>query len=110
MNKQGITRRRASVSVSLVLLGATALAGCGDDPVQRDVYSKLEDCQKDWGRPEKCEPVRDGRYSSSYFYGPGYSGASSSSGQPRASAHALEAARVSRGGFGSSSAFHSAGG
>lgn len=102
--------RKSSLSIALVLIGTAGLSGCGDPQSQRDVYSKLEDCQKDWGGSEKCEPVRDGRYSRSYYYGPNYAGRSFSSGTPRQSQHALEATRVSRGGFGSSVAFHSSGG
>jgi hypothetical protein len=29
---------------------------------------------KDWNNAALCEPVRDGRYSTSYFYGPPYYG------------------------------------
>lgn len=107
-----MTRRRSSLSITLVLIGAAALAGCGgdDEPVQRDVYTTLDNCQKDWGRPENCEPVSDGRYAGSYFYGPRYAGASYSSGRPKPSQHALDATRVARGGFGSSAALHASSG
>lgn len=105
------SKRRSSLNIALVLISAAALQGCGEDlKEQRDVYTNLADCQKDWGNPQQCEPVRDGRHSNSYFYGPTYSGSSFSSGTPRPSKHALEATRVSRGGFGSSVAMHSGGG
>ena len=91
----GATRKR-SAAITLVLAGG--LAGCGDPEAQRDVYTKLDDCTKDWGNPTQCEPVRDGRHSSSYFYGPRYYGSSFPSGRPRPSANALEASYAGRGG------------
>lgn len=120
---QATRRRRRSAAITLVLAGT--LGGCGGPEEQRDVYTSLADCGKDWGDTAKCEPVRDGRFSNSYFYGPGYYGASYPSGRPRSSQHALDAVRggggsrsfaasrsssgfsgssssVSRGGFGSS--------
>jgi hypothetical protein len=56
---------KRSAHVSLVLLGAAALAGCSS-PDQRDVYKNQADCVQDWGDQVKCEPVRDGSYHSSY--------------------------------------------
>lgn len=41
-----------------VLLLAAGIGGCGYDPaadtVQRDVYTRLEDCVADWGNQELC--------------------------------------------------------
>ena len=115
-------RRKRSAAITLVLAGT--LAGCGRPEQQRDVYTSLADCNRDWAQPAQCEPVRDGRFSNSYFYGPGYYGASYPSGRPRPSQNALDAihaggtpgvfssarsafgvggsSNVSRGGFGSS--------
>jgi hypothetical protein len=56
----------------LVLAGSAALGGCGSPVEQRDAYASRQDCLKDWSEPVLCEPVRDNRYSSSYYYGPPY--------------------------------------
>lgn len=92
------TIRKRSAAITLVLAGSTALSGCGDPESQRDVYTRLDDCSKDWGNPAQCEPVGDGKFSSTYFYGPRYYGTSYPSGRPRASANAIEAAFAGRGG------------
>ena len=98
-------RRRRSAVVTLALAGT--LSGCGEPDPQRDVYHSLADCQRDWNGPAQCQPVRDGRYSSSSYYGPDHYGKSWSSGRPRASPNAIEAVHsphgttVARGGFGS---------
>jgi uncharacterized protein YgiB involved in biofilm formation len=108
-------RRKRSAAITLVLAGS--LYGCGDTETQRDVYTTLADCQRDWNAPAQCQPVNDGRYSSGYYYGPHYFGSNYPSGRPKPSASAIDATRtghqsttlaarsspVSRGGFGSSS-------
>ena len=93
----GISRKR-STAITLVLAGSAALSGGGEPESQRDVYTKLEDCSKDWGNPTQCEPVRDGKHSGSYFYGPRYYGSSWPSGRPKPSANAIEATRAGPGG------------
>jgi uncharacterized protein YgiB involved in biofilm formation len=106
-------RRRRSAAITLVLAGT--ISGCGEPVPQRDVYQSLADCQRDWGNPRQCEPVRDNRYAPSYYYGPHYYGSSFPDGRPRASRSAMDAVRVAsssgarsgassiaRGGFGSS--------
>ncbi len=90
--------RKRSAAITLVLAGSAVLSGCSDPQAQRDVYTGLDDCKKDWGNPAQCEPVKDGRHSSSYFYGPRYYGTSFPSGRPRPSANALEASYAGRGG------------
>jgi hypothetical protein len=90
------TSRKRSAAVTLVLAGT--LSGCGNPDAQQDVYTNLEACKKDWGEPSKCAPVADGRYSSSYFFGPRYYGSSFPSGRPRPSANALEATHAGSGG------------
>ena len=43
-------QRKASLRVTLVLIGAVAAAGCdkaSDQMMRRDVYANLEDCAKD---------------------------------------------------------------
>lgn len=96
------TQRKRSAAITLVLAGST-LAGCSGPPEQRDAYASLNDCVKDWQNPAQCQPVRDGRYSSSYFYGPPYFGPSLTDGRPRPSANAMDAVRLSPGSTSSSS-------
>lgn len=70
--------RRASARVTLVLIGAAALSGCGSepDPAQRaqDTYMSLDECAADWGRPDYCErqQITTGAGSSTYYHGPIY--------------------------------------
>lgn len=66
--------RKRSAAITLVLAGSATLAGCGSPVEQRDAYSSLDSCVRDWNNAAMCEPVKDGRYSSSYFYGPPYYG------------------------------------
>jgi uncharacterized protein YgiB involved in biofilm formation len=108
--------RKSSSRVTLVLVGLTALAGCGDeDDARRDVYASREDCLADWGnKPEDCTPATEPRHQGrGFFYGPSYgyrSGGSGSSwtSQPRSgraigsSSSPARSGGVSRGGFGSS--------
>jgi hypothetical protein len=111
-------RRKRSAAITLVLAGS--LGGCSEPVPQRDVYTSLAECQRDWApQAQQCEPVRDGRYANSWFYGPRYYGSTWPSGQPKSSTHAVDAVRTkssssrswfsgsrssttSRGGFGSS--------
>jgi hypothetical protein len=108
-------RRKRSAAITLVLAGS--LGGCSEPVPQRDVYTSLAECQRDWApQAQQCEPVRDGRYANSWFYGPRYYGSAWPSGQPKSSANAVDAVRTptrstsrpfssgttSRGGFGSS--------
>jgi len=87
------TQRKRSAAITLVLAGST-LAGCGGPVEQRDAYASLNDCVKDWQNPAQCQPVKDGRYSSSYFYGPSYFGPSLTDGRPRPSPNAMDAVRL----------------
>jgi hypothetical protein len=64
--------RKRSAAITLVLAGSASLGGCGSPAEQRDAYANLQDCVKDWSDTSLCEPVKDGRYSSSYMYGPPY--------------------------------------
>ncbi|MFY9315510.1 MAG: hypothetical protein WAO95_08125 [Burkholderiales bacterium] len=66
--------RKRSATITLVLAGSAALSGCGSPVEQRDAYASQAACVKDWNNAALCEPVRDGRYSTSYFYGPPYYG------------------------------------
>jgi hypothetical protein len=89
--------RRASARVTLVLIGAAALQGCGTEPDPgpraQDTYLSLEDCAADWGRPEYCDrqQVTTGAGTSTYYHGPAYYPAYRDSAQ----AEARDAARRS---------------
>ena len=113
-----LRRFRKSGRVTLVLIGTTALIGCGGDDTRRDVYKSREDCLADWGnKPEDCKPATDARHRSmGYFYGPAYMynalwgsrGWSSSTRSSRAAFSTSASGSVSRGGFGATG--HSASG
>jgi hypothetical protein len=88
-------RRKRSAAITLVLAGS--LSGCGEPVPQRDVYTSADDCRRDWGQEQQaCEPVRDGRFSPTWFYGPAYYGESWPSGRPKSSASAVEAVHLQR--------------
>jgi len=117
--------RKSSRTITLVLIGAASLGGCGDSgpPLTRDIYRTRADCAQDWGDERKCEPAATGGSAGGthYWYGPSYSarpdsaaghaGTSSAAEtitQPRAGSHAI-ASHVSRGGFGLGASSHSSG-
>ena len=97
--------RKRSAAITLVLAGSATLGGCGSPVEQRDAYSNLQSCVKDWNNTSLCEPVKDGKYASSYFYGPPYYGSGTSYslfGRTRnpsinASPNAMEAQRLQTG-------------
>ena len=66
--------RKSSGTVTLVLIGVAAIAGCSDDEQRRDVYASKEDCLADWGnKPEDCTPATDSTHASrGHYYGPLY--------------------------------------
>ena len=116
--------RKSSGHVTLVLIGLSAIAGCGkSDETRRDVYASREDCLADWGnKPEECTPATDKKHQGSgFFYGPLYamaamnamrggSGSAWTANNARpgsraigsSSAGARSGGGISRGGFGSS--------
>ena len=99
--------RKRSAAITLLLAGGTTLGGCGSPVEQRDAYSSLQDCAKDWSDASLCEPVTDGRYSKSYHYGPPYYASNGWSffgrGRTIASPNAMEATRLPPGSVASSS-------
>ena len=120
--------KRSTATLTLVLIGAAMLQGCGgeqEETASRDVYSNRADCQRDWGDDgAKCEQVSSGPHAG-MFYGPLMYGLGSAMGgrgaglAPRPGSNAVGRAAipapasrgaVSRGGFGSSSSMHGAGG
>ena len=97
--------RKSSACVTLVLIGAAALAGCSDTPGnRRAAYATKEECLADWGDPKDCEQRDTGPTgSSAHYWGPSTgswhsysSGRSISSSSSSSSSHS-----ISRGGFGS---------
>jgi hypothetical protein len=99
--------RKSSACVTLVLVGAAALSGCGDGPTtnRRASYATKEECLADWGDPRECEQqeARTGSGTGSHFYwGPSTGSSRSSSGSSsRSSGSSSGGHSVSRGGFGS---------
>jgi uncharacterized protein YgiB involved in biofilm formation len=89
----GGKQRKRSAAITLVLAGST-LAGCSGPVEQRDAYSSLDACVKDWQSPAKCQPVKDGRFASNYYYGPAYFGPSLTDGRPKPSPNAMDAVRL----------------
>ena len=108
--------RKSSGRVTLVLIGLSALSGCGgEDDARRVVYASREDCLADWAaKPEDCTPATEPRHrSSGFFYGPMYGHRSAGSGSSWASrsvgrsigsstSGSSRSSSISRGGFGSS--------
>lgn len=98
--------RKRSAAITLVLAGSASLGGCGSPVEQRDAYASRQDCLKDWSDASLCEPVKDGRYASSYHYGPPYYGSSGWSffGRDRISPspNAMEATQLKKGSVASS--------
>ncbi len=103
--------RKSSACVTLVLIGAAALTGCGGDAPssRRASYASKEACLADWGDPKECEEQspRSGQRTwgpstgtwHSYSSGRSRSGSSSSYGSSGSSSSGSHS--TSRGGFGS---------
>ena len=97
--------RKSSTHVTLVLLGAATLAGCGSSGpdsagTRRSQYAMREDCLADWGDPKECEEQqivnRDGTRRRIYVGG-GHGGGTHPGGG------------TTRGGFGASGHAHGSG-
>ena len=103
--------RKSSGTVTLVLIGVAALAGCSDE--KRDVYASKEDCLADWGnKPEDCTPATDSTHASrGHYYGPLYAAGgflagrnwSSSGGRSFSSSRSIGSTQSTRSSGGSSS-------
>jgi len=93
--------RRRSLQVSLVLMGALAVATYGDS--RQYLYKNKKDCMDDWGSDQECReaPYGSTYYRTGYYFGPRYGSRSAGS-----VTHAVGSATVSRGGFGSMAGFH----
>jgi hypothetical protein len=96
--------RKSSACVTLVLIGAAALAGCtSETPGRRASYASKEACLADWGDAKECEEQPRSGSTSTRSYGPS-SGTwhSYSSSRSRSSSSSSSGSHsVSRGGFGS---------
>jgi hypothetical protein len=111
--------RKRSANITLVLIGAAALAGCGADPGYgpRGQYRTREACLADWNDPKDCEEAHRASSGSShgFWYGPtqssrGSSSSSSTSGRSSSSSSSSHpGGSVARGGFGASGHSHSSG-
>jgi len=111
--------RKRSVQLSLVLISAAALGGCGNlennENLSRDVYANMEACKADWGTPGDCEEINPSTRSTlggHSYYGPRYYSRSgsygySSTARPGSRSAGTVSASPSRGGFGASSSRHS---
>ena len=101
--------RRSSASISLVFIGAAALAttACSTtEQPKRDVYTSRKDCEQDWNMdPGKCEPAGSSGgssgYSTGHYWGPMYYPSYGYGGMPRSSSRSIGSVPVARGGFGS---------
>lgn len=91
---------RRSLQVSLVLMGALAVASQGES--RHYLYANRQDCLNDWGDGKDCQEVPAGStsYGSHYYYGPRYG---SDGGRVTRS---VGVGTISRGGFGSLGSFH----
>jgi len=96
--------RKSSACVTLVLIGAAALSGCGDTSTtnRRAAYATKDQCLADWNDPKDCEEqpatgtTRSWGPSSSSWHSYSSGSRSSSSSSSSSSSHS-----ISRGGFGS---------
>jgi len=97
--------RKSSACVTLVLIGAAAVAGCG--PTERKQYATKEECAADWGDPADCEQqVAQGTDGTRHHY---YSYSGSRHGWGSGHSSSAGSRSVARGGFGSSGHAHASG-
>jgi hypothetical protein len=91
---------RRSLQVSLVLMGALAIASQGES--RHYLYANRQDCLNDWGDGKDCKdpPPGSSHYGTHYYYGPRYG-----SGGVRTT-RSIGVGTISRGGFGSMGSFH----
>lgn len=96
----GVVSPRRSLQVSLVLMGALAVASHGES--RHYIYNNRQDCLNDWGDGKDCTEAPPGSnyYGTHTYYGPRYG-----SGGGRVT-HAMGVGTISRGGFGSLGGFH----
>jgi hypothetical protein len=92
--------RKSSACVTLVLLGAAALAGCSDNSTsnRRAAYATREACLADWNDPKDCEEqlTTDSGGRRYHYWGGGGGGGHYGGSGGDSSGHS-----ISHGGFGS---------
>ena len=95
--------RKSSACVTLVLIGAAAVAGCGSKQ-----YATKEECVADWGDPDECaqQSVQQADGTRRHYYS--YSGGSYPWRFGRGGGGTVSRS-VARGGFGASGHAHAAG-
>ena len=98
--EESVISPRRSLQVSLVLMGALAVASQGES--RHYIYNSRQDCLNDWGDGNDCKeaPPESSHYGTHAYYGPSYG-----SGGGRAT-RAMGVGTISRGGFGSLGGFH----
>lgn len=91
---------RRSIQVSLVLMGALALASQGE--TQHYLYANRQDCLNDWSDAKDCQdpPAGSSHFGTHYYYGPRYGSGGGSI------TRSVGVGTISRGGFGSLGSFH----
>jgi len=105
--------RKSSASVTLVLIGAAAVTGCGpsadDDAARRKQYATKEACVADWGDPDECaqQSVQQPDGTRRHYYS--YSGSGSRWGFGHGGSTGTTSRSIARGGFGASGHAHASG-
>ena len=101
------SRKKSSLQISLALIATVAITSCGENGM-RPIYKTFDDCKAEWGVsdcdtiPGDSPDLRYGRYYGKFHSGSAYTRGSTS--------RSVAVGHVTRGGFGSSSGFHSSGG
>ncbi|HET6419396.1 MAG TPA: hypothetical protein VFG19_04515 [Geobacteraceae bacterium] len=100
--------KRRSLQISLVLMGALAVASYGEN--RNYLYKNKKDCLDDWGSEQSCReaPASSGYYHTGYYFGPRYGTRGTGIGTHSAGMgmHSVGVGTISRGGFGSLGGFH----
>lgn len=100
--------KRRSLQISLVLMGALAVASYGES--RNYLYKNKKDCLDDWGSEQSCReaPASSGYYHTGYYFGPRYGTRATGIGMHSAAMgmHSVGVGTISRGGLGSLGGFH----
>jgi hypothetical protein len=105
--------RKSSACVTLVLIGAATVAGCGpnadDGAARRKQYATKEACVADWGDPDECaqQSVQEADGARRHYYS--YSGSGYRWGFGRSGSGGTMNRSIARGGFGASGHTHASG-
>ena len=100
-------KKKSSLQISLALIATVAISSCGEKGM-RPIYKTLDECKAEWGASD-CDSIPGD--SPDHYYGSYYGKFHRGSAYNRGSmSKAVAVGHVTRGGFGSSSGFHSSGG